>query len=131
MDDRVRNLLNRVRDSAQQAGQAAAATAQEVSRKAGSMADVTRLNVQIYELQSDVSTLLKDAGQIVYDAHLGVESDEAMLANILARLDEKNAQIMELRARIDGLKNQQTCPCCGSPCAAEDRFCKSCGAILS
>lgn len=130
MDDKVRNLLNRVKDTAQQAGQAASNTAQEMGRKAGNVVDVTRLNVKIYELQSDVDTLMKNAGQIVYNAHLGVETDEAMLNSILAELDEKNGQIMDLRAQIDGIKNQKTCPYCGAACSKDDRYCKSCGAEL-
>ncbi len=131
MEDKVRGILERVRGAAQQAGEAAGATARQASRKAGNMLDVTRLNVQIYELNSDIATLLKSAGQIVYDAHLGVDTDEAMLNNILSQLDEKNGQVMELRARIDGLKNVRECPCCGAPCTPGDRFCKSCGVELS
>jgi rRNA maturation endonuclease Nob1 len=77
-----------------------------------------------------VDILLRDAGQIIYDAHLGAETNDVMLAQILEQLDVKNAQIMELRARIDAIKNQQRCPSCGAPCGTNDRYCKSCGAIL-
>lgn len=131
MNEKVKELLSRVRGTAQQAGAAAESAARYASQKAGNALDITRLNVQIYELNSDISNLLRSAGQIMYDAHLGVETDEVMLNNILSQLDEKNGQIMELRAQIDGLKRQQECPCCGAPCSPADRFCKSCGASLN
>lgn len=131
MDEKVKSLLARVRGAAQQASASAESAARYASRKAGNALDITRLNVQIYELNSDISNLLRSAGQIMYDAHLGVETDEAMLNNILSQLDEKNGQVMELRAQIDELKSQQACPVCGAPCAQTDRFCKSCGSGLN
>ncbi len=130
MDERVSGILNRVRNAAQQATASAEATAREASRRAGAMLDITRLNVQIYELNNETATLLKSAGQIIYNAHLGVDTDEELLGQLLVQLDEKNAQIMELRARIDGLKNTRPCTCCGNLCAPEDSFCKVCGAEL-
>ncbi len=130
MDEKVKELLDRARAAAQTVGSAAESAARSASRRAGTVVDISKLNLQIRELNGDIATLLRDAGQIIYDAHLGVESNDTMLAQILEQLDLKNAQVMELRARIDAIKSWQRCPCCGGPCGPEDRFCKACGAIL-
>ncbi len=130
MEEKVRGLLNRVRGAARQAGESAEATARQASRMAGNVLDITRLNVQIYELNTDINTLLKNAGQIVYDAHLGIETNESLLYNILEQLDQKNSQVTELRARIDMLKHLRECPFCSASCTPEDHFCKICGGEL-
>jgi rRNA maturation endonuclease Nob1 len=130
VDDKVRDLFGRVRSAAQTVGAAAEGAARSAGRMAGNAVDLSKLNLQVRELNADVATLLRDAGQIIYDAHLGAETDDAMLAQILEQLDLKNAQIMELRVRMDAIKNQQRCPSCGAPCGNDDHFCKSCGAIL-
>ncbi len=130
MDTKVRELLGRVRSAAQSVSSAAESAARSASRMASTAVDLSKLNLQIRELNGDIATLLRDAGQIIYDAHLGVETNDAMLAQILEQLDVKNAQVMELRARIDAVKSQQRCPACGAACGAEDRFCKVCGEIL-
>ncbi len=114
MDDKVKDLLGRVRFAAQSVSSAAESAARSASRRAGDVVDISKLNLQIRELNADIATLLRDAGQIIYDAHLGAENNDAMLAQILEQLDLKNAQVMELRARIDAIKSQQRCPICGA-----------------
>ena len=130
MDDRVKDLIARVRQTAENVGEAAGATARYASRCAGNLVDVTKLNLQIFDLNGDANDLLQQAGQMVYNAHLGEETDDEVLEAILSELDVKNAQIEELKERVALLKNSRPCPGCGMLCGKEDRFCKSCGAQL-
>lgn len=130
MDDKVRDLFGRVRNAAQSVSTAAGSAARSARHVAGNAVDLSKLNLQLRELSADIDTLLRDAGQIIYDAHLGVEGNDEMLAQIFDQLDVKNAQVMELRVRMDALRSQQRCPACGAPCGETDRFCKACGAIL-
>ena len=130
MDERVRELFERVRQAAEAVGEAAGTTARYAGQKAGSVIAITKLNLQIFDLNSEAAELLKAAGQIVYDAHLGAETDEEALSAVLTELDVKNAQIDELKERAAQLKNSRRCPACGEYCGAGDRFCKQCGATL-
>lgn len=130
MMDRRRDLLNRARAAAQSVSSAAGSMARSAGRMAENAVDISKLNLQIRELEADIATLLRNAGQIIYDAHLGTETDDAMLAQIMEQLDVKNAQVLELRARVDAIKGQKCCPSCGSLCGAEDSICQICGAIL-
>ena len=130
MDERVKDLLDRVRQTAETMGDVAGTTARYAGKCAGTLVDVTKLNLQIFDLNSEISTLLKEAGQAMYEAHLGEDTDDEVLAEILNELDVKNAQVLELKERVTALKCTKACPACGEPCSREDRFCKSCGASL-
>ena len=130
MDERVKDLLDRVRQTAETMGEVAGSTARCAGKYAGTLMDITKLNLQIFDLNAEASDLLKAIGQTVYDAHLGVETDEEALSSMLSQLDVNKAQVLELKERVSALKNTQTCPSCGAPCSREDRFCRSCGAAL-
>ena len=130
MDDRVKDLIARVRQTAENVGEAAGTTARYASRCAGNLVDVTKLNLQIFDLNGDANDLFQQAGQMVYNAHLGEETDDEVLEAILSELDVKNAQIEELKEWVALLKNSRPCPGCGMLCGKEDRFCKSCGVQL-
>ena len=62
MDDKVKELLDRIRDTASAAADTAADTARVAGRKAGQMVDVAKLNVQLFDLNGEFSDILKKAG---------------------------------------------------------------------
>ena len=53
MDDKVKELLDRIRDTASAAADSAADTARVAGRKAGQMVDVAKLNVQLFDLNGE------------------------------------------------------------------------------
>lgn len=130
MDDKVKDLLDRIRGTASVAADAAADTARVAGKKAGQMVDVAKLNMRIFDLKTDINGLLREIGQVVYDTHAGAEPDTAPIDGLLTQIDEKNAAIAELRERINLLRSSRTCPGCGEVCGRDDKFCKGCGAPL-
>ena len=50
MDDKVKELLDRIRDTAAGAADAANQTARAAGKRAGQMVDVAKLNVQLVDL---------------------------------------------------------------------------------
>lgn len=130
MDERVRELLDRVRGTAVTVGEAAGVTARYAGKCAGQMVDIAKLNMKIFDLRAEISALLREIGQVVYDTHLGAETDKGSVDGMLAEIDEKNKTINELKERIAVLKSCRECPGCGGPCGKEDRYCKACGAQL-
>ena len=130
MDDRVRELLERVRATAVDLGEAAGTTARSAGKYAGQMVDIAKLNMRIFDLKSEIADLLKDVGQVVYDTHRGQETSEGALDGLLAQLDEKSAAVDEVKERIAVLRNAKECPSCGNMCGRDDHFCKECGARL-
>lgn len=130
MDDKVKELLDRIKDTASVAADAAADTARVAGRKAGQMVDVAKLNVQLFDLNGEFSDVLKKMGQVMYDTHQGRCGENDGVADLLARADETAEKIAEVKARIADLRQSRTCPGCGAACGREDKFCRGCGGPL-
>ena len=130
MDDRVKELLERVKATAVDLGEAAGTTARSAGKYAGQMVDIAKLNVRIFDLKNEINDLLRQVGQVVYDTHQGKEAAEGGLEALLERLDESTAAIDEVKDRIAVLRNARECPSCGNMCGRDDHFCKECGAQL-
>ncbi len=131
MDDKVRDLLDKIRGAADLAADAAADTARVAGRKAGQMVDVAKLNVQLFDLNGEFSDILRQLGKVLYDTHLGQTLEGDPVTALLSKADETAAKVAEVKSRIADLRQSQACPVCGAPCGKEDKFCRSCGGTLN
>ena len=123
MDEKVKELLRRIRGTAGD-------TARAAGKKAGQMVDVAKLNVQLFDLDGEYSDILRQLGQVMVDTHRGCPPPGERVTGLLDRADETGERIAELKARIADLRQAQTCPACGAPCGREDKFCRACGREL-
>jgi len=131
MDERVKELLDRVRDAALTAGQVAGVTARCAGKYAGQMVDVAKLNMKIFDLRAETAGLLRDIGQVVYDAHLGRDAaGDDQIGPLLEQIDERNEAIRACKEQVAVLKKCKRCPACGAVCGRDDKFCKDCGAAF-
>lgn len=130
MDDMVKELLERIRDTACEAADAAADTARVAGKKAGQMVDIAKLNVQLFDLNSELNDVLRQLGQVMYNTHLGQVTEGDCVNALLEKADQLTAKVDELNTRIADLRRVQNCPVCGSACGKDDKFCRRCGATL-
>ena len=130
MDDKVKDLLEKIRGAADVAADACADTARVAGRKAGQMVDVAKLNVQLFDLNGEFNDTLRQLGQVMYDTHLGRETESGTVTALLEKADGTAARVAEVKDRIAALRQSQTCPACGAPCGTEDKFCRRCGGAL-
>ena len=130
MDDKVKELLDRVRDTAVGAADAANQTARAAGKKASQMVDVAKLNVQLFDLNGELNEVLRQLGQVMYDTHRGREEDGEKITALLERADDLTGRITELKDRIAALRQSKTCPACGAACGKDDQFCRRCGGSL-
>ena len=130
MEDKVKELLDRIRDTAGAAADAANHTARVAGKKAGQMVDVAKLNVQLFDLNGEFNDQLRQLGQVMYSTHLGQMPEGDPVTELLAKADETSAKIAEVKERISDLRQSQTCPSCGAPCGRDDQFCRRCGGAL-
>ena len=130
MDDKVKELLERIRDTACEAADAAAGTARTAGRKAGQMVDAAKLNVQLFDLNSERNDVLRQLGQVMYNTHLGQLAEGDPVTDLLEKADSLTARIEEVKSRVDDLRHTQTCPSCGASCGKDDKFCRRCGKDL-
>lgn len=130
MDDKVKDLLDRIRGTASVAADAAADTARVAGKKAGQMVDVAKLNVQLFDLNGDYNEVMRQLGQVMYDTHKGQAPEGEAVTQLLEKADELSEKIAEVKARIADLRQAQACPACGAPCGKGDKFCRTCGQAL-
>ena len=123
MDEKVKELLERVRGTAGD-------TARAAGRMAGQMVDVAKLNVQLFDLNGEYNDVPRQLGQVMVDTHHGQSEDPEKVAALLERADETAERAAELKARIADLRQSQACPACGAPCGKGDKFCRACGRQL-
>lgn len=131
MDTKVQKLLEKAKVLADKTGKAAMRAADSAGKKASEMAQATKINLQIFDLNTECEILYKDLGRIMYDAHIGIEAPAEKTEELLHALDENRAKADELKASLHvEEKNEKTCPVCGKVCQAEDVYCSVCGAQI-
>ena len=130
MDNRVKDLLDRIRGTAGVAADVAADTARVAGRRAGQMVDVAKLNVQLFDLNGEFNDVLRQLGQVMYDTHRGQAEDGEQITALLDRADELSEKTAELKERIAALRQAKICPACGAACGRDDQFCRRCGGSL-
>ena len=93
MEDRVKELMDRIRGTASACADACADTARVAGRKAGQIVDVAKLNVQLFDLNGELNDVLRQLGQVMYSAHRGESGGDESIPDLLARADELNEKI--------------------------------------
>ena len=127
MDDKVKELMDRIRGTASVAADACAGTARVAGKKAGQMVDVAKLNMKIFDLKTDINGLLREIGSLVYAAHQGKDPQGDRVEELLSQIDGKHQSIAACKEQIAVLKKCRECPGCGTMCGRDDKFCKRCG----
>lgn len=134
MDKKVSDFLEKAKVSAElfanRSSIIAAQAADSASKTAVTVMETTRLNLQIFDLNTEIEILYKEIGKIVYHVHIGAEANQEDMQVKLNLIDEKLDKIAAIRARLREVKANTTCPNCGKNCSDGDAFCSSCGAQL-
>lgn len=130
MDNKVAMMLEKARIVAEKTSKAASRAVETAGKAANDMAAATKLNLQIFDLNTECEVLYKEIGRLVYDIHLGAEVQPDAMDEQLAQLDDLSIRIAELREQLVSVKPSLTCASCGKQCSREDAFCAGCGAAL-
>jgi hypothetical protein len=113
MEERVKELLEKAKLTAGMAADGAVKAAGVVSQKGTQLVEKTKRSFQVFDLNNEVELLMREIGRMVYLTHTGAETDEAALEAKLAEIDEKYAQIAEIKAVQEAEKTTTVCPVCG------------------
>lgn len=130
MDAKVQSFLDKIKVMAEKTGKAAGRAADVAGKKANELASATRLNLQIFDLNTECEVLYKEIGRRVYDLHRGVEVSNDEMDEKIAAVDAKQEKITALREELAGMKTIVVCPHCGKTCSREDAYCSGCGGAL-
>ena len=130
MDAKVQSFLDKVKAMAEKTSDAASCAADAACKKATELAGAARLNLQIFDLNTECESLYKEMGRMVYDLHRGAEVSNEAMDEKIALVDAKQQKIIALREQLTGMKTIVVCPHCGRTCSREDAFCSGCGGAL-
>lgn len=130
MDAKVQSFLDKMKVMAEKTGKVAGHAADVAGKKATELASATRLNLQIFDLNTECEVLYKEIGRMVYDLHRGVEVSNDEMDEKIAAVDAKQEKIAALREELAGMKTIVVCPHCGKTCSREDAYCSGCGGAL-
>ena len=130
MNEKLQELLDSVQRTAYQVSDVASDAAYGVTKKAGELLSVAKLNIQVVDLKAQVNTALREVGEMIYGTHTGNPTDSDVLLAKLQEIDTLQVRIAELNARIAKESAGPVCPTCGAPARAGDAFCRECGGKL-
>lgn len=121
-------LIKKVRASATVAGEYASKKAAQIGEKTSDAFNAGKLNVKLFDLNTDMDVIYKEIGKIIYASHAGEDTESDVLEAKLGQADEKMAEINEIKAEIAKLSSAKKCPSCGKECENDAAFCSKCGA---
>ena len=130
MDEKLRELQEKARQSCRRAATAAADAAYLASHQALRLMDSAKLRLHLAELENRRDRELCRVGQLVYATHTGDPTDSEQLLEQLRAVDGVNDQIAEVEAELVRRNGGQVCSRCGGASAGGDRYCRHCGAKL-
>ena len=130
MDEKLRELQEKARQTCRRASAAAADAAYLASHQALRLMDSAKLRLQLAELEGQRDRELRRVGELVYATHTGDPTDSEQLLEQLRAVDGVNDQIAGVEEELVRRNGGQVCPRCGGASAGGDRFCRHCGAKL-
>ncbi len=100
-------------------------------KKTGEMVEISKIKLQLIQLNGDVEKVYQRIGQLVYQQHsVGVENGTVIEAAI-SEIDGLLAQIAEVNAKLTVANEQIVCENCGCINSADSVFCSRCGVTNS
>ena len=108
----------------------AKSAAQTVGKMAGQFVDMSKLRINMSELNGEITKRYQELGRFIYEAKKAGSADEAELADQIAGIDDLYAQLSAVSAQYASMQNKVTCPACGKQMSTDSMFCSHCGAKL-
>lgn len=104
--------------------------AETAGKKTSDFIEVTRLKIQAAEIEKDISSILEGLGRLVYDSRKAEEDVTSLIDDCVIKVDERSAELNEVRAKIDGYQDLVRCKSCGVLNQEDAVYCKKCGEKL-
>lgn len=89
-----------------------------------------KVRMRIVELESQVNTLLRDLGKLLYATHTGTPTASEVMIGKLEEIDRLNAELEILKGGIAKEDPAPVCPTCCAQVQEGDEFCRECGGKL-
>lgn len=101
-----------------------------IGEKAGQYVDVSKLNIRLMELKSDLKNEYENLGKMVYKYSKSGEDGKSEVNVSIAQIDNISLRIEELKKQIATIKNKVLCKSCEHLNEQDSVFCAKCGQKL-
>lgn len=101
---------------------------QSAISKSKEVAGVTKLNLEISTLNQNIKNVQTEVGAYVLEN--GLLLDDASVAEWAAKVASLKAEVEANTEKIHGLKNVSVCPGCGAEVSRNSKFCDKCGTAI-
>ena len=108
----------------------AKSAAEAVGKKAGQLVDVSKLRINVAEVNAEISKRYEALGEYVYENCRALLAEEAECVGKMAEIDELANQRDVLTKELVDKQNKVVCPNCGKHSPITAQYCSSCGAKL-
>jgi len=107
MNENVKDLFDKVKEKSAVAAEFAGRTGKSAGKKAGEIWSITRLRMQIYDLNTELSNIYRQMGEIIYTAHIDVDADTSDIDMLLEQAEEKINAINVRNEKMAKLKSDE------------------------
>ena len=130
MTEKFYAFLDTAKQTAKEARHAASSVGYLAKKEAGKAASAAQLNVQILTKQREIQTAYQELGKLMYDKHIGADTEPDGLMDKLEALDALHLEVAELEKKAGKVSVVKTCPTCGAEQRQGDAYCRECGEPL-
>ena len=109
----------------------AKSAAEAVGIKAGQLVDMSKLRINVAELNAEISKRYEALGEYVYETCRETLAEDAEAVGKMAEIDELKAQLAAVAKELGDKQNKVCCPNCGKQSPQGTPFCSNCGTKLS
>ena len=101
-----------------------------IGEKAGQFMDVSKLNLKLIELKSQLKSEFEELGRIVYESNGEKVAEDKKVATQIQIIKQLNQEIENSKTQIAFAKNKILCKSCGHHNEIEASYCAKCGGSL-
>ena len=109
----------------------AKSAAEAVGKKAGQIVDVSKLRINVAELNAEISKRCEALGEYVYETCREQLAEDAEAVGKMAELDELVNQRNAVTKELVDKQNKVVCPTCGKQSPSTALYCSNCGTKLT
>ncbi len=101
------------------------------SKKTGEVVTTQKQKIDILSLENKRDKDFEKLGAIYFDMIKDTEIEDAVVAELVSAVKEKNEKIENLKEEINNTKNKRVCPSCGVAVDKNANYCNACGEKLT
>ena len=104
--------------------------AEAVGKKAGQIVDVSKLRINVAEVNAEISKRYEALGEYVYESCREKLAEDDETVGKMAEIDELVNQRNALTKELVDKQNKVVCPVCGKHSPITAAYCSNCGTKL-